>query len=118
MTDAPAPARLHVSSAPGGRAVRIVIGGELGDADVARAEGLLAELDQPSIELAVLDLRDLAFVDARVLGLIERLRARARRQRVELVLVRARPAAQRALEFAGVTDRLRFVDNPAHVSRG
>lgn len=101
------------SSIDGDRAV-IALDGEL---DLATVEDLDAEVDRlaarPDIDLLVIDLRELAFMDSSGLRSVVLAEARLREHGKGFALVRGAEVVQRVFEITRMASRFTFVDDPA-----
>ena len=97
-----------------GSRVEIAIHGEL---DLATAPQLDAEFTRVSalegLELAIADLRNLAFLDSTGLEAIMKFDARLRAAGAELVVVRGPRAVERLFDVMQLNQKLRIVDDPA-----
>ena len=97
-----------------GSRVEIAIHGEL---DLATAPQLVTAFEQVSeldgIELAVVDLRNLEFLDSTGLEAIMQFEARSRTQGVDLAVVRGPRAVERLFSVMQLDQKLRIVDDPA-----
>jgi len=71
----------------------------------------VSELD--GVELAVVDLRNLEFLDSTGLEAIMQFEARSRRQGVDLAVVRGPRAVERLFSVMRLDQKLRMVDDPA-----
>ena len=111
MTRPPAFRTLTSESGP---RVEIAIQGEL---DLATAPQLEAEFERigalDGVELVVLDLRSLAFLDSTGLEAIVKFETRSRAAGVEFALVRGPRAVERLFAVMQLDQRLRIVDDPA-----
>ena len=65
------------------------------------------------VELAVVDLRNLEFLDSTGLEAIMKFEARSRRQGVDLAVVRGPRAVERLFSVMQLDQKLRIVDDPA-----
>ena len=96
-----------------GTRVEIAIHGEL---DLATAPQLTTAFERVSeldgIELAVVDLRNLAFLDSTGLEAIMKFEALSRRQGVDLAVVRGPRAVERLFSVMQLDQKLRIVDDP------
>ena len=94
-----------------GSRVEIAIHGEL---DLATAPQLEAEFERvgalDGVELAIVDLRELAFLDSTGLEAIVKFEARSRAAGVEVVLVRGPRAVERLFQVMQLDKKLRIVD--------
>ena len=97
-----------------GSRVEIAIHGEL---DLATAPQLVTAFERVSelegIELALVDLRKLEFLDSTGLEAIMQFEARSREQGVDLVVVRGPRAVERLFSVMQLDQKLRIVDDPA-----
>ena len=97
-----------------GTRVEIAIHGEL---DLATAPRLTTAFERVSeldgIELAVVDLRDLHFLDSTGLEAIMKFDARSRQEGVDLAVVRGPRAVERLFSVMQLDQKLRIVDDPA-----
>ena len=97
-----------------GTRVEIAIHGEL---DLATAPQLTTAFERVSeldgIELAVVDLRNLEFLDSTGLEAIMQFEARSRKQGVDLAVVRGPRAVERLFSVMQLDQKLRIVDDPA-----
>lgn len=100
-----------------GSAALIAISGELDLASGPRLEEALAELD-PEVQLVVVDLRQLEFMDSTGLSIIVRAHQRLAGEERELSLVRGSPQVQRLLDLTGVAERVRLVEAPDELLSG
>lgn len=95
-----------------GAAAVVAVSGEL---DLASGPELEAELDQlsgPDIQLVVIDLRKLDFMDSTGLSILVRAHQRLAGEGTEMGLVKGSQQVQRLLDLTGVAERLRLVDAP------
>ncbi len=95
-----------------GRSALIVVSGEL---DLASGPGLedeLARVLASRVELVVLDLRELEFMDSTGLSILVKANQRAVDEGRRFGLVRGSPQVQRLLDLTGVAERLTLVDTP------
>jgi anti-sigma B factor antagonist len=113
MTRAPA---FRILTNESGSRVEVAIQGEL---DLATSPQLEAELERvgglDGIELAVVDLRDLAFLDSTGLEAIMKFEARSRVAGVEVAVVRGPRAVERLFAVMQLDKRLRLVDDPDEI---
>lgn len=99
----------------GEQAVVIGVSGEL---DLASSPGLEQELDRhmgAGIELVVVDLRQLEFMDSTGLSVLVRAHQRATDNGQRFAVVRGPQQVQRLLSLTGVADRLTLIDSPDEV---
>lgn len=91
---------------------QIALSGELDISSARRVEDELAAAQARSLELLVLDLRELEFMDSTGLRLIVRADEAARANGTRFVIVRGPEAVQRVFKIVGLDDRLEMVDAP------
>jgi anti-sigma B factor antagonist len=92
-----------------------------GELDLASSPALEEELDRVAasgIELVVVDLRELEFMDSTGLSVLVKAHQRAEEQGKRLGLVNGSQQVQRLLTLTGVADRLTLVDAPEDLLRG
>ena len=110
------PPAFRVLTNQSGSRVEIAIQGEL---DLATAPQLDAEFARvgalDGVELVVVDLRDLAFLDSTGLEAIVKFDARSRDAGVELAVVRGPRAVERLFAVMQLDRKLRIVDDPAQL---
>lgn len=94
-----------------GRA-QIALSGELDISSARRVEDELAAVQSRSLELLVLDLRELEFMDSTGLRLIVRADEAARANGTRFVIVRGPEPVQRVFKIVGLDDRLEMADAP------
>ena len=87
-----------------------------GELDIATAPRLESEFRRVGaldcVELVVVDLRNLAFLDSTGLEAIVRFEARSRAEGVEFALVRGPRAVERLFSVMQLDQKLRIVDDP------
>ena len=110
------PPAFRVLTNESGARVEIAIQGEL---DLATAPRLDAEFERvgelDGIEVVVVDLRDLAFLDSTGLEAIVKFDARSRAAGVEVAVVRGPRAVERLFAVMQLDRKLRIVDDPAEL---
>ena len=110
------PPAFRVLTNESGSRVEIAIQGEL---DLATAPQLDAEFERvgalDGIEVVVVDLRELAFLDSTGLEAIVKFDARSRAAGVELAVVRGPRAVERLFAVMQLDRKLRIVDDPAEL---
>ena len=110
------PPAFRILTNESGSRVEIAIQGEL---DLATAPQLDAEFERvgalDGIELVVVDLRDLVFLDSTGLEAIVKFDARSRAAGVELAVVRGPRAVERLFAVMQLDRKLRIVDDPAEL---
>jgi anti-anti-sigma factor len=95
-----------------GPAAVIAVTGEL---DLASSPALREALERESengVELVILDLRQLVFMDSTGLSVVVRAHQRAVESRHRFAVVRGGKQVQRLLMLTGVGDRLTVIDDP------
>jgi anti-anti-sigma factor len=95
-----------------GRSALIVVSGELDLASGPALEDELARVLASRVELVVLDLRELEFMDSTGLSILVKANQRAVDEGRRFGLVRGSPQVQRLLDLTGVAERLTLVDTP------
>ena len=110
------PPAFRVLTNESGSRVEIAIHGEL---DLATAPQLDTEFERVAalegIEVVVVDLRELAFLDSTGLEAIIKFDARSRAAGVELAVVRGPRAVERLFAVMQLDRKLRIVDDPAEL---
>ena len=110
------PPAFRVLTNESGSRVEIAIHGEL---DLATAPQLDAEFERvgalEGIEVVIVDLRELAFLDSTGLEAIVKFDARSRANGVELAVVRGPRAVERLFAVMQLDRKLRIVDDPAEL---
>lgn len=96
----------------GDRAVRLALKGELDISSAGRVEEQLGKVQDGGLELFVLDLRELEFMDSTGLRLIVRADEAAREKGTRFVIVRGPEPVQRVFEIVGLDSRLDMTDEP------
>lgn len=100
------------------RAMRIVVSGELdlvASPAVDRAIGDQAESD---VDLVVVDLRQLEFMDSTGLHTVLRIQQGAHELGRRFALIRGPDQVQRLFELTGLTETLTIVDSPEQLLEG
>ncbi len=100
------------------RAVVIGVSGEL---DLASSPELEAELERGTssdVELLIIDLRKLEFMDSTGLSVLVRAHQKATERGKRLAVVKGPQQVQRLLSLTGVADRLTVVDTPEELLAG
>ena len=95
-----------------GRTALIVVSGELDLASGPALEDELARVLASRVELVVLDLRELEFMDSTGLSILVKANQRAVDEGRRFGLARGSPQVQRLLDLTGVAERLALVDTP------
>ena len=110
------PPEFRILTNESGSRVEIAIHGEL---DLATAPQLQAEFERVAaldgLELVVVDLRQLAFLDSTGLETILRLDANARARGAAVAVVRGPRAVERLFSVMRLDQRLRIVDDPVEL---
>jgi anti-anti-sigma factor len=110
--------RFEYESEERGPVAVVTLRGELDLLSTVELEPELERLaDEPGVGVAVLDLRELEFLDSSGLRLIVMAERALRQGGRRLVLVRGPQPVQRVFEITRMTERLEFVDAPEHVQR-
>ena len=108
------PPAFKFETSEAGPRVAVAVHGEL---DLATAPELDAEFERVAaldgLELVIVDLRELAFMDSAGLETLLKLDARTRAADVELAVVRGPRAVERLFAVTQLDRRLRIVDDPA-----
>ena len=92
-----------------------------GELDLASSPALEEELErvaQSDVQLVVVDLRNLEFMDSTGLSVLVRAHQRAEENGRRLGLVNGSQQVQRLLTLTGVADRLMLTDVPAELLDG
>jgi anti-anti-sigma factor len=99
-----------------GRATIIALSGEL---DLASSAELQEELDRVGgVELLILDLRELEFIDSTGLSVLVKAHQEAQESGREFGLVKGGAQVQRLLALTGLEERLRIADAPDQLLAG
>ena len=110
------PPAFRILTHESGSRVEIAVQGEL---DLATSPRLEAEFQRiaglDGVELAIVDLRNLAFLDSTGLEAIMKFEARSRANGSELVVVRGPRAVERLFAVMQLDKKLRIVDDPAEI---
>lgn len=101
-----------------GKAVVVVVVGELDLASGPELEQTLEQLAEPPTELLVIDLREVEFMDSTGLSIIVKAHQRFTESGRRLALVKGTPQVQRLLDLTGVAERLPLVDSPEELLSG
>ena len=102
----------------GDQAVLIGVSGEL---DLASSPELEAELERATssdLELVVIDLRKLEFMDSTGLSVLVRAHQKATQNGKRFAIVKGPQQVQRLLSLTGVAERLTVVDEPEELLAG
>lgn len=94
------------------RRARVELQGELDISSAGRVEEQIEALQSEGLDLLVLDLRGLSFMDSTGLRLVVRTDEAARAEGTSFVIVRGPEAVHRVFEIVGLADRLEFADEP------
>lgn len=95
-----------------GRAITLTIHGELDLLSAPVLEQALGEVKALEVDLIILDLRELAFMDSTGLHLLVQAQQHAHDSGRSFALVRGGEQVQRLLDVTGVGDALTIVDSP------
>jgi anti-anti-sigma factor len=101
-----------------GGATVIAITGELDLATSPALEEALERAFGADVELVVLDLRELEFMDSTGLSVLVKAHQAAELAHHKLALVKGPPQVQRLLNLTGVAERLRLLDAPEDARSG
>jgi anti-anti-sigma factor len=94
---------------------RTVVIGVSGELDLASSPALEQELESRAasgVEVVIIDLRQVEFMDSTGLSVLVRAHGRATEKGQRFVVVRGPQQVQRLLSLTGVADRLTLVDSP------
>jgi anti-anti-sigma factor len=100
---------------------RAVVIGVTGELDLASSPELERELERGTssdVELLIIDLRRLEFMDSTGLSVLVRAHQRATENGKRLAIVKGPQQVQRLLSLTGVADRLTVVDTPEELLAG
>lgn len=101
-----------VDTHTGGHAATLTVSGELDLLASPVLERALAPLLDSDVELIIIDLRGLEFMDSTGLHVLIQAHQRMHDAGRRLALVRARKPVQRLFDLTGLTDGLTIVDSP------
>lgn len=101
-----------------GKVAVVEVIGELDLASGPELERKLEELAEPPIELLVIDLREVEFMDSTGLSIIVKAHQRFTDAGRQLALVRGTSQVQRLLDLTGVAERLQIIDSPEELLNG
>ena len=101
-----------VETQTNGRAVTLTMSGELDLVSAPVLEEALGQLTEPDVELIIVDLRGLAFMDSTGLHLLIQAQKHAHDCGRSFALVRGGDQIQRLLDVTGVGDALTIVSSP------
>jgi len=111
------PPEFRILTHRSGSTVEIAIHGELDLATTARLDAEFARVGAlDGLELAVVDLRNLAFLDSTGLEAILKFESAARAAGVSVAVVRGPRAVERLFAVMQLDRRLRIVDDPAELA--
>ncbi len=95
-----------------GRTVRLALSGELDIVSTPALEETTAELPGLDVDLVVIDLRGLQFMDSTGLHLLIRTHQQAHDLGRRFVLIRGADQVQRLFDLTGLTETLTIVGSP------
>jgi anti-anti-sigma factor len=95
-----------------GTAAVVVVSGELDLASGPELEEVLERISRDPVDLLVIDLREVDFMDSTGLSIIVKAHQRFAENGRRLGLVRGPSQVQRLLDLTGVAERLPLVDTP------
>jgi anti-anti-sigma factor len=101
-----------------GKAALVVISGELDLASGPELEQVLERHSGPPVELLVIDLREVEFMDSTGLSIIVKAHQRFADAGREVALVKGTSQVQRLLDLTGVAERLPLVNSPEELLDG
>ncbi len=101
-----------------GRASVIAVSGELDLASSSALEEALTRVIDSSVELVIVDLRELEFMDSTGLSTLVKAHQRADEAGQRFALIRGPQQVQRLLSLTGVAERLELADSPAELLAG
>ena len=90
----------------------IEVSGELDLASAPAVEQELEQAESSGIELVILDLHELEFIDSTGLGLLVKAHRWSEEAGRRFAVVRGSNQVQRLLELAGLEQRLTLIDSP------
>jgi anti-sigma B factor antagonist len=102
--------QVHARSEP--TAIVIEVAGELDLASAPALEDELTQAESSEVELVILDLRELEFIDSTGLGLLVKAHRRAEETGQRFAVVKGSSQVQRLLDVAGLGERLTLIDSP------
>ena len=107
------PPAFRILTNESGPRVEIAIHGELDLATAPRLDAEFARIGElDGVEVVLVDLRELAFLDSTGLEAIMKFEARSRQQGVDLAVVRGPRAVERLFSVMQLDQKLRIVDDP------
>jgi anti-sigma B factor antagonist len=96
--------------------VRVILSGDLDLSTAKEAEQAIEEAER-GVELIVIDLRRLSFMDSTGLRVIVSADKRAKRSGRRAVIVQGPSAVRRVFEITRLGERLEIVDTPEEIER-
>lgn len=94
------------------RVTVVAVAGELDLASSPQLDGELERISRSNVELVVVDLRELEFMDSTGISVLVTAHRRAQERGQRLGVVNGRHQVQRLLSLTGVAERLSVVDAP------
>jgi anti-sigma B factor antagonist len=94
------------------RTALLVVRGELDVASGPTLERELAKAEASDVQLLILDLRELEFIDSTGLSILIKAHQRAEASGRRFAVVRGRSQVQRLLGLTGLEERLTLIDSP------
>jgi anti-anti-sigma factor len=91
----------------------IVLSGELDLASAPELEQQLKQAESSEVELLILDLRPLEFIDSTGLSILIKAHRWAQGAGRRFAVVKGSSQVQRLLELAGIEQRIMLIDSPA-----
>jgi anti-sigma B factor antagonist len=101
-----------------GRAAVIAVNGELDLASGPRLDDELRRAADSGVELLVVDLRGVEFIDSTGLSILVKAHQHAVSEGHEFALVRGPQQVQRLLDLTGVGERMTLIDTPEELLGG
>ncbi len=95
-----------------GRAVRLALSGELDLVSTPTLEQAMDAVSWPDVELVIIDLREVEFMDSTGLHLLLRAQQQAHDAGRRFALIRGGDQVQRLFDLTGVAESLTIVESP------
>jgi anti-sigma B factor antagonist len=102
----------HVEIRAGDHATLLAVSGELDLATSPALEAALERVSGSGVELLILDLRGVSFMDSTGLSLLVKAQRRAQESRHQFAVVKGSDQVLRLLTLTGVAERLTLIDAP------
>ncbi len=107
---------LDVETRPRERLTQVVLRGELDLSTVEKVEEELRRVEGAEVEVLVLDLTDLSFLDSTGLRLMVTAHQRAQKEGRRLVIVRGPETVHRVFTITKLDEKLEMVDDVTEVA--